>query len=393
MSYDFSRSASREKSNAEKYQLKEKLFHTTDLLPMWVADMDIDTPDFVIEAVQKRLEHPNFGYEEMPSSAFLAQIAWLKRHHDIVFKEEELLYSHSVVASMNVAIEAFSEVGDKIIVQSPVYPPFFKSVTQHNRKVLFNPLKKDASGEYRFDFDDLRSKIDKDTKLLLLCSPHNPLGRVWRREELLELADICLEHNIVVFSDEVHSDLVFAPNKHIPFASLSEAVRENTLTAFGVGKSFNLASFAISTVAISNKLLREKYQKVYDKIHFAQGTALGHVAFENAYMYGDVWLCELKEHLQKNIVMLEEVCKKHNDKISFIAPQGTYLAWLDCSNMHLHERELRDFFVKEAKLGLSAGISFSKEGSGYMRLNFAVSTEIMKEAMARLELALQRLKR
>ncbi len=393
MSYDFSRSASREKSNAEKYQLKEKLFHTTDLLPMWVADMDIDTPDFVIEAVQKRLEHPNFGYEEMPSSAFLAQIAWLKRHHDIVFKEEELLYSHSVVASMNVAIEAFSEVGDKIIVQSPVYPPFFKSVTQHNRKVLFNPLKKDASGEYRFDFDDLRSKIDKDTKLLLLCSPHNPLGRVWRREELLELADICLEHNIVVFSDEVHSDLVFAPNKHIPFASLSEAVRENTLTAFGVGKSFNLASFAISTVAISNKLLREKYQKVYDKIHFAQGTALGHVAFENAYMYGDVWLCELKEHLQKNIIMLEEVCKKHNDKISFIAPQGTYLAWLDCSNMHLHERELRDFFVKEAKLGLSAGISFSKEGSGYMRLNFAVSTEIMKEAMARLELALQRLKR
>ena len=393
MSYDFSRSASREKSNAEKYQLKEKLFHTTDLLPMWVADMDIDTPDFVIEAVQKRLEHPNFGYEEMPSSAFLAQIAWLKRHHDIVFKEEELLYSHSVVASMNVAIEAFSEVGDKIIVQSPVYPPFFKSVTQHNRKVLFNPLKKDASGEYRFDFDDLRSKIDKDTKLLLLCSPHNPLGRVWRREELLELADICLEHNIVVFSDEVHSDLVFAPNKHIPFASLSEAVRENTLTAFGVGKSFNLASFAMSTVAISNKVLREKYQKVYDKIHFAQGTALGHVAFENAYMYGDVWLCELKEHLQKNIIMLEEVCKKHNDKISFIAPQGTYLAWLDCSNMHLHERELRDFFVKEAKLGLSAGISFSKEGSGYMRLNFAVSTEIMKEAMARLELALKRLKR
>ena len=393
MSYDFSRSASREKSNAEKYQLKEKLFHTTDVLPMWVADMDIDTPDFVIEAVQKRLEHPNFGYEEMPSSAFLAQIAWLKRHHDIVFKEEELLYSHSVVASMNVAIEAFSEVGDKIIVQSPVYPPFFKSVTQHNRKVLFNPLKKDVSGEYRFDFDDLRSKIDKDTKLLLLCSPHNPLGRVWRREELLELADICLEHNIVVFSDEVHSDLVFAPNKHIPFASLSEAVRENTLTAFGVGKSFNLASFAMSTVAISNKVLREKYQKVYDKIHFAQGTALGHVAFENAYMYGDVWLCELKEHLQKNIIMLEEVCKKHNDKISFIAPQGTYLAWLDCSNMHLHERELRDFFVKEAKLGLSAGISFSKEGSGYMRLNFAVSTEIMKEAMARLELALKRLKR
>lgn len=393
MSVDFSHSVSRENTNAEKYQLKEKLFHTTDVLPMWVADMDIDTPDFVIAAVQKRLQHPNFGYEEMPTSAFLAQIAWLKRHHDITFSPEDLLYSHSVVASMNVAIEAFSKVGDKIIVQTPVYAPFFHSVTQHQRKILENPLKKDANGEYSFDFEQLRSQIDANTKLLLLCSPHNPIGRVWKKEELLELAAICLEHNIIVFSDEIHSDLVYAPHKHTPFASLSEAAAQICVSAFGVGKSFNLASFAISTVAITNKVLRENYKKVYDGIHFAQGTALGHIAFECAYMQGDFWLEKLKIHLQKNIAMLQEVCKKQSDKISFIAPQGTYLAWLDCSRMGLSERELRDFFVYEAKLGLSAGISFSKEGRGYMRLNFAVSTQIMQEATARLQDALERLKR
>ena len=389
MIYDFSHFSKRENTNAEKYVLRKQLFGTEDLFPMWVADMDIDTPPFVIEALQKRLTHPNFGYEKVPSSAFLAQCEWLKRHHNIEFLREELLYSHSVVASMNAAIEAFSGIGDKIIVQPPVYPPFFKSVAQHDRKVLYNPLKKSDDGDYSFDFDDLRSKIDKDTKLLLLCSPHNPVGRVWKREELQELADICLEHNIVVFSDEIHSDLVFAPNKHIPFASLSDTVRDITITAYGVGKTFNLASFAMSSVAISNQTLREKYKDIYNRIHFAQGTALGHIAFETAYLQGDEWLEALKIHLQKNITLLEDVCKKHNDKISCILPQGTYLAWLDCSKMNLSERELREFFAQEAKLGLAPGITFSKEGSGYMRLNFAVSTEIMEEAIKRLNLALE----
>jgi cystathionine beta-lyase len=271
-----------------------------------------------------------------------------------------------------------------------VYPPFFKSVTHHNRKVLFNPLKKSEHGDYTFDIDDLVSKIDKDTKLLLLCSPHNPVGRVWKKEELKALGDVCLAHNIVVFSDEIHSDLVYEPHIHIPFASLSDEVANITVSAYGVGKTFNLAGFAISTVAITNEILREKYKKVYNEIHFAQGTILGHVAFETAYMYGDSWLEVLKIHLKKNIVLLEDVCKKHNDKISFIAPEGTYLAWLDCSKMSLSDKELKEFFVKNAKLGLSNGVSFSKEGSGYMRLNFAVSSEIMEQAMQQLDFALER---
>ena len=373
--------------------VRNRLFGTENLIPMWVADMDIDTPSFILEAVQKRLQHPNFGYEEMPSSAFVAQIEWLKRHHSVTFLQEELLYSHSVVASINAAIEAYSTEGDKIIVQTPVYPPFFKSVTHHNRKVLFNPLKKSEHGDYTFDIDDLVSKIDKDTKLLLLCSPHNPVGRVWKKEELKALGDVCLAHNIVVFSDEIHSDLVYEPHIHIPFASLSDEVANITVSAYGVGKTFNLAGFAISTVAITNEILREKYKKVYNEIHFAQGTILGHVAFETAYMYGDSWLEVLKIHLKKNIVLLEDVCKKHNDKISFIAPEGTYRAWLDCSKMSLSDKELKEFFVKNAKLGLSNGVSFSKEGSAYMRLNFAVSSEIMEQAMQQLDFALERFQR
>ncbi|MBU1883899.1 PatB family C-S lyase [bacterium] len=389
MKYDFSKSAKRAGTNAEKYTLKRKLFGTDEVLPMWVADMDIDTPPFIIEALKKRLEFPNFGYEEIPSSVYAAQIEWMKKHHGITFSEDELLYSHSVVASINTAIEAFSNEGDKVIVQTPVYPPFFKSVTSHNRKVLFNPLVQDENGKYGFDVKDMVSKIDKDTKLLLLCSPHNPVGRVWHREELELIAEVCLKHNIVVFSDEIHSDLVYEPNKHISFAGLSQEVRDITVTALGTGKTFNLAGFAISTVAIPNKELRKKFKKVHENIHFAQGTILGHTAMQSAYMQGAEWLLELKTHLQKNIEMLENICLKHQDKISFIAPEGTYLAWLDCSKMGLSDKELRDFFVSKAKLGLSAGTSFSKEGSGFMRLNFAVSTDIMSQAVRQLDDALR----
>jgi cysteine-S-conjugate beta-lyase len=389
MKYDFTRSTPRNGTNAVKYTRKMKLFGSDDVLPMWVADMDIDTPPFVMEALKKRVEHPNFGYEGVPASMFQAQIEWMKRDHGITFTEDELLYSPSVVASINAAIEAFSDPGEKIIVQPPVYPPFFNSVLEHDRKVLFNPLRQDENGRYSFDIDDLVSKIDEKTKLLLLCSPHNPVGRVWKKEELQQIAEVCLKHNVIVFSDEIHSDLVYEPNKHIPFASLSDEVRDITVTAIGPGKTFNMAGFSISTIAISNEILREKFQKVYDRIHFAQGTILGHVAMQSAYTDGDEWLSELKAHLVENISLLEDVCHVHLDKISLVKPEGTYLAWLDCSKMGLSDKKLRDFFIHQAKLGLSPGISFSKEGSGFMRLNFAVSKEIMQQAMQQLGDALK----
>ena len=389
MSYDFSKAASRENTNAEKYKLRKELFNTEDVLPVWVADMDVETPDFVLNAVNKRMKHPIFGYEEVPSSAFLAQIEWMKKEHGVEFKLEDMLYSHSVVASMSVAIDAFSEVGDKVIVQTPIYPPFFHSVLEHKRELLKNPLKQIDDGTYVFDIEDLKSKIDEKTKLLLLCSPHNPVGRVWKKEELNEILEICLENDIVVFSDEVHSDLVYEPNKHIPFASLSQEARDITITAVGVGKTFNMAGFAMSSVAIPNEILRDKFLSVYKRVHFAQGNVFAHVGFEAAYKEGKEWLQNLKSHLMQNYEMLQDLCDKYPDIIKLTPIQATYLAWLDCKGMGLRDREVRDFFIKEAKLGLNAGISFGREGSKFMRLNFAVSSQKMTKVIERLENALE----
>lgn len=388
VSYDFSESACRKDTNAEKYTLREELFGTEDVQPVWVADMDIDTPDFILDAVKKRLEHPIVGYEEVPKSAFLAQIDWMKKEHKVEFELDDMLYSHSVVASMSATIDAFSEIGDKVIVQTPVYPPFFHSVLEHERELLKNPLKQNEDGKYVFDIEGLKSKIDEKTKLLLLCSPHNPVGRVWKKEELQEILEVCLEHNIVVFSDEIHSDLVYKPNVHVAFASLSDEAREITVTAIGVGKTFNMAGFAMSAVAIPNKELRERFLKSYKRIHFAQGSVLSHVAYEAAFKNGKEWVEDLKVHLMKNFHMLEEVCAKYPNIIKVTPIEATYLAWLDCRGMGLSDKKLRKFFVDEAKLGLNAGLSFGREGTGFMRLNFAVSTTKMLEVIKKLDKAL-----
>ena len=389
MSYDFSTSSCRKDTNAEKFTLRRELFGTEDVEPVWVADMDIDTPDFVLDAVRERLKHPIIGYEEVPVSAFKAQIDWMKKEHGITYEVDDMFYSHSVVASMSVAIEAFSEVGESVIVQTPVYPPFFHSVTRAKRKVLKNPLKQIEDGTYVFDIEDLKSKIDENTKLLLLCSPHNPVGRVWRQEELKEILELCLKRNIIVFADEIHSDLVYAPNKHIPFASLSERAKDITVTAIGVGKTFNMAGFAMSSVAIQNRVLREKFKEVYNRVHFAQGSVLSHVAFDAAYKHGKPWLEDLKVHLYGNYKMLQEVCEKFPRVIKVTPIEATYLAWLDCKGMGLRDKDLRTFFVKEAKLGLNAGISFGREGSGFMRLNFALSRAKMSQIINQLEKALE----
>jgi cystathionine beta-lyase len=388
MSYSFKESACRKDTNAEKFMLRDKLFGTEDVEPVWVADMDIDTPDFVIDALKQRLEHPVFGYEGFPESAQEAQLQWLKRHHGVSFEKKDMFYSHSVVASMNACIEAYTDEGDGVIVQTPVYPPFFKAVTELKRKLIVNPLNLGDDGVYTFNIEDLESKIDENTKILLLCNPHNPVGRAWKKDELEEILELCLKHNIVVFSDEIHSDLVYAPNKHIPFASLSQSARDITVSAYGVGKTFNMAGFSISTVIVTDEGLKKKFKEIHSKVHFAEGSSLSHVAFEAAYKNGDKWLSELKKHLYKNYEDLDALCKKYPELIKVTPIEATYLAWLDCRGMDLKDKQLREFFVKEAKLGLNAGTSFAKVGSGFMRLNFAVSSQKMTKVLKRLESAL-----
>jgi len=386
--FDFTTATPREQSNAEKYTLREELFGTEDVLPAWVADMDINTPSFVLEAVKKRLEHPIIGYEEVPESAFLAQIAWMKKKHNVEFTLEEMFYSHSVVASMAVAIEAFTKEGEGVIVQTPVYSPFFHTVQKLGRRLVKNALALQEDGSYTFDIADLKAKMTKDTKLLLLCSPHNPVGRVWKREELEAIADLCYERGVVVFADEIHSDLVYKPNRHTPFASVSPKARAISLSAIGVGKTFNMAGFAMSSVAVPDVNLRKEFALAYERVHFAQGSVLSHIAFETAYKKGDAWLEALKVHLYKNYSDLCVMLEKYSEFIKVTPIEGTYLAWLDCRGMGLRDKELRSWFVKEAKLGLNAGIAFGREGSGFMRLNFAVPSDTMRKIIDRLQKAL-----
>ena len=388
--YDFTTSSPRENTNAEKYTLRKRLFGTEDIMPVWVADMDIDTPDFIFKDIQKRLTHPILGYEEVPSSAFQSQIDWMKNNHNVEFELSDMIYSHSVVASINVAIESYTNEGDNIIINTPVYPPFFQSIKRHDREVLENKLVIGENGKYGFDFEDLKSQINERTKMILLCSPHNPVGRVWNKEELSELLDICIKNNIVVFADEIHSDLVFEGNTHISFSSLNQKAKDICITAIGVGKTFNLAGVAMSSVAISNKTLKEKFLQTYEKHHFAEGSVLSHVAFQSAYTNGKQWLEELKIHLYKNYEMLEKLCEKYPNKLKLTPTEATYLAWIDCRGMNLGDRKLRDFFVREVKLGLNPGLGFGSNGSGFMRLNFAVSEEKMVEVIDRLDKALER---
>lgn len=379
----------RSSSNAEKYALKKKLFGTDDVLPMWVADMDIATPLCVLEAVRERLNHPVIGYEIMSERAYKAQCDWMQRHHGWKIDPLWLSYSPSVVASMGCAIRAFSDEGDEIIVQSPVYPPFYDMVRKHNRKLVLNPLIRDENGIYQFNIEDFKAKITPKTKLLLLCSPHNPVGRVWLREELLELGKLCLENGIVIISDEVHGDIVFPGNTHVPMAAVSQALEDNTVTLMGPGKTFNMAGFSISTVAIASATLRDRYRSELQKVHYGDGVVLSHAAFEAAYARGDTWHEGLMSHLTANRDMIEQWCKKY-PIIEFAKPQGTYLAWLNCRKLGMGDRELRDFFVTEAGLGLSAGLSFGKEGSGFMRLNFAVAREVLERALDQLTRTLEK---
>ena len=377
----------RSATNAEKYTLRQKLFHTEAVIPMWVADMDIATPECVIHAVQERLRHPILGYEIMTDSAYAAQIGWVREHHGFEMERQWLSYSPSVVASIGCAIRAFSEEGDEVIVMDPVYPPFYSMVKDNNRQLILHPLKQDKEGIYRFDIERLRAHITPKTKLLLLCSPHNPIGRVWSRDELLALGELCLKYGIRIISDEIHSDLVFALYTHIPIASLSEALLNNTLTLIGPGKTFNMAGFSISSVCIADEIMRKRYEEEAHRIHFGEGAVLSHVAFETAYREGGEWHQKLLEHLRVNASLIEAWVAEH-PVIQFRPPEATYLAWLDCSALGLGDRELREFFVSKAGLGLSPGLSFGKEGSGFMRLNFAVPTSVLSDALDRLDKAL-----
>ena len=304
--YNFDEIVPREGTNCLKYDALKWFFNSDNLLPLWVADMDFKTPDFIVDAIKKRAEHEIFGYSFKSDSYYKSVIDWMKRRHNWEIQKGRISSSPGVVAGLTIAIEVFSKPGDGVVVQPPVYFPFFDCVKGTTRKMVENPLKIE-NGRYTFDFEDLKSKIDENTKLLLLCNPQNPGGMVYTREELTELANICLENNIMIISDEIHSDLIFGEYKHIPIASVSEEISQNCMVLMAPSKTFNVAGLTSSVVIIPNKVSFVRYERALGVGHLGMGNIFGSVALESAYTHGDIWLKELLEYLCENFLFLENI--------------------------------------------------------------------------------------
>ena len=381
--YNFDEIIPREGTNCIKYDARRQIFKSAGVLPLWVADTDFRTPDFITDAIKKRTEHEIFGYTFKPDSYYNSIIYWMQRRHNWAVKKEWISSSPGVVAGLTLAVEAFSNPGDGVVVQPPVYFPFFSCVKGTGRKMVQNPLKIE-NGRYTFDFHDLKSKITKETRLLMLCNPQNPGGMVWKAEELEELSSICIDNNIIIISDEIHSDLIYKGNRHIPVSMVSEETAQNSVVLMAPSKTFNVAGLATSVVIIPDRKKFELYEKALNLGHLGMGNIFGSVALEAAYTYGDEWLEELLEYLWNNFLYLENFFKNNLPKVKVMKPEATYLIWLDFREYGMDDSELTKFIVRKAKVGLNNGARFGIEGDGWMRLNIGCPRSILTEGLERL---------
>ncbi len=388
--YNFDEIISREGTNSIKYDARERFFEKKEILPLWVADTDFRTPDFISDAIKERAEHEIYGYTFQPDSYFDAIIGWMQRRHNWEIKREWISFSPGVVAGIVFAIETFTKPGDEIIVQPPVYFPFFDVVKGTRRKLVENPLKL-KDNRYTFDFDDLKSKISDRTKMLLLCNPQNPGGMVWTREELEELAAICLANETLVVSDEIHSDLVYNNHRHIPFATLSPEAARNSVVCMAPSKTFNVAGLASSVVIIPDKKNHTRYERVLSVGHFGMGNLFGTVAMEAAYTHGDLWLEQLLAYLWENYRYLEDFFSSNLPGVKVMQPEATYLVWLDFSQYGMNDKELNKFIIEKAGVGLNNGARFGTGGDGWMRLNIGCPRSVLKEGLEKLKAAFETL--
>lgn len=384
----FDASVNRKGSGCAKWDDVDVVFNAPDVLPMWVADMDLLSPPAVLEAIAARAAHGVFGYPSPRSYYYDALIRWLEKRHSWKVKPEWLLSTPGVVTALSVAVQTFSRPGDKIIIQPPVYPPFFSSIVRNGRQVAENPLIYE-NGRYTMDFDHL-ARLAKDARMLILCSPHNPVGRVWRKDELTTLAEICLENDVLIITDEIHSDLVFAGARHTPLASLSDTFRDNAVTFIAPSKTFNTAGLYTSAAVIANPERRSQFAASVQTLGIAKSNVFGIVAQEAAYRHGEPWLEQLLVYLQGNRERLTQFINQEFPGIRVSKPEGTYLAWLDCRELGLSQAQLNDFFIREAKVGLNDGASFGAQGKGFMRLNFGCPRANLDEGLERLAQALHR---
>ncbi len=383
MKYNFDEVIDRIGTSCVKWDFAEKYFKEKDLLPMWVADMDFKTPDFIVDAIKKRAQHEIYGYTVKPESYFQSMIHWIKEKHKWTIEKDWIVFSPGIVPAVNMAVMAFTNPGDKIIVQPPVYFPFFSAVTDNGRQLIYNQLKLN-NGRYNMDFEDLENKIDHRTKMIIISNPHNPGGSAWTKDELSKLGEICLKHKILIISDEIHSDLVIPPFKHTVTANISKEIADITISMMAPSKTFNLAGMATSSVIISNPELRNDFQVMLDRVHVGMGNLFGMVASEAAYSHGKEWLGQMLDYVKGNLDYMESYIKENIPQIKMMRPEATYLVWLDFSGLGLSDDDLKAFVLQRAKLGLNDGPVFGPGGNGFQRMNVACPRSVVEEAMHRL---------
>lgn len=386
--WSFDAIVNRENTGCRKWDGRKNVFGTDDVLPMWIADMDFQSPPAVIEALKKCAAHGVYGYPLQSDAYYSSILNWMEQRYGCSIEREWILDTPGVVPAINLAIQAFTRPCDKIIIQPPVYPPFYSSIVKNRRQVVENPLMVE-NNRYVMDFRDLEKKMQLGIKMLILANPHNPVGRIWTKEELQTLADLCLRYNVLILSDEIHGDFVFQGHRYIPMRSLSPEIARSTITCIAPSKSFNIAGLKTAATIISNRKLRELFQDALAAVHIADGNIFGIAALEAAYRHGGDWLDALQNYLEENANFLARFIESNLPGIRIIKPEGTYLAWLDCRGLGLSQTDLRNFFVQKARVGLNDGLAFGKQGEGFMRLNFGCPRETLRDGLERIEKAVK----
>jgi cysteine-S-conjugate beta-lyase len=394
LKYDLDKIYDRRNSDSIKWNSLKKMFGSEDVIPMWVADMDFPIAQPIVEAIQKRAEHPFYGYVKPDDSVIETVVDRVRKKYDWEIDPEWVVFTPGVIPALNAAVRSISHPGDNIILQPPVYFPFFPVVTSSGCNIADNPLNL-KNDNYEIDFEDLESKFKSGaevfpsvnrTKGVIFCNPHNPVGRVWSREEQIKVGEIVIGSGGIVIADEIHCEILFKGQKHVPFASISKEFENNSITCMAPSKTFSLAGLEISTIIITDKKLRENFIGIRSGI-MPGPSIFGYVALDAAYRYGGEWLEQVLEYLQGNLDFLSKFLKIRIPRIKLIRPQGTYLMWLDCRNLGLNDRELERFFNEKARVGLNSGYIFGTGGSGFMRMNIACPRSLLEEALKRMEKA------
>lgn len=387
MNYNFETLVDRSNNFSAKWSEMDKKYGSNDLLPMWVADMDFKAAPCIIDAMREKLEQGIYGYTTRPDSYNESIVNWAARRYGWEIKSDWLIFSPGVIPSISLIIQEMTDKNDKIMIQEPVYSPFNSVVKENGRELVISPLIKLEDGNYIMDYEDIESKI-KDVKMFILCNPHNPVGRVWTKEELQKLGDICLKNNVKVISDEIHSDIIFKGHKHVPFASISEEFAQNSITCMAPTKTFNIAGLQMSQVILPNEDDYKILDAAFARLDIRRNNAFSLVATQAAYNHGEEWLNEFLEYIEGNMDFAIKYIEENMPSLKVKKPEGTYLLWVDFSETGLSDEEVAKVLVEKGKVALNSGVAFGFGGKGYQRINLACPRSMVEDGLARIKKAI-----